>query len=198
MIEPIFQIPMQHMFQLPIPFVEKVLRPVIVYLALVILLRVFGKRELAQLNPFDLVVLLSLSNTVQNALIGDDNSVTGGLLGAVTLLSINWLMVRFLFSSHKLDEVLTGTQRLLILDGHLDHVALKKELLTEEELLSVVHKQGFDSFEEVAKCVLEPNGSFYVEGRKPSSDESRQSAIMDRLDQLSREIKELRAQLPSR
>ena len=71
-----------HLFHLPLPILEKLARPVIVYLVLVILLRVFGKRELAQLNPFDLVVLLSLSNTVQNAIIGDDNSVTGGVIDA--------------------------------------------------------------------------------------------------------------------
>jgi uncharacterized membrane protein YcaP (DUF421 family) len=79
------------------PVVEKVLRPVVVYVFLVVLLRVFGKRELAQLNPFDLVVLLSLSNTVQNAIIGNDNSLTGGLIGAFTLLAINYIVVRFLF-----------------------------------------------------------------------------------------------------
>jgi uncharacterized membrane protein YcaP (DUF421 family) len=83
-----------NMFHLPIPLLEKIIRPIIVYLALIFFLRIFGKRELAQLNPFDLVVLLSLSNTVQNALIGEDNSVTGGLLGALTLLSINWMVAR--------------------------------------------------------------------------------------------------------
>ena len=88
-----------HMFQMPLPILEKLLRPVIVYLVLVLLLRVFGKRELAQLNPFDLVVLLSLSNTVQNAIIGDDNSVGGGIIGACSLLAINWLVVRVLFRS---------------------------------------------------------------------------------------------------
>jgi len=72
----------ESMFHLPLPVMEKILRPVIVYLFLVGFLRLFGKRELAQLNPFDLVVLLSLSNTVQNAMIGDDNSVTGGVIGA--------------------------------------------------------------------------------------------------------------------
>ena len=84
---------------MPLPLLEKLLRPAIVYLALVVLLRIFGKRELAQLNPFDLVVLLSLSNTVQNAIIGDDNSVTGGIIGAFGLLAINWLVVRALFRS---------------------------------------------------------------------------------------------------
>ncbi|MFB3778613.1 MAG: hypothetical protein ACE141_13425, partial [Bryobacteraceae bacterium] len=70
--------------------IEKVVRPLIVYAVLVVLLRIFGKRELAQLNPFDLVVLLSLSNTVQNAIIGSDNSLVGGLIGAATLLSVNY------------------------------------------------------------------------------------------------------------
>src|SRR5262249_41727650 len=92
----------QHIFDIGAPLSEKILLPVIVYVFLVLLLRIFGKRELAQLNPFDLVVLLSLSNTVQNAIIGDDNSVTGGLLGAVTLLSINYLVVRFLFKHRRL------------------------------------------------------------------------------------------------
>src|SRR6266700_8036830 len=97
-----------HMFQLPLPLLEKLLRPVVVYLVLVILLRIFGKRELAQLNPFDLVVLLSLSNTVQNAIIGDDTSVTGGLLGAFTLCAVNYLVIRFLFRHRRLDQLLEG------------------------------------------------------------------------------------------
>ena len=97
-----------HMFQLPLPILEKLLRPVIVYLVLVLLLRLFGKRELAQLNPFDLVVLLSLSNTVQNAIIGDDNSVTGGVIGAFSLLAINWLVVRVLFRSPAADPRARG------------------------------------------------------------------------------------------
>ena len=91
------------MFVIALPVLEKILRPVLVYLALVVLLRIFGKRELAQLNPFDLVVLLSLSNTVQNAIIGNDNSVTGGLIGALTLLATNYLVVRFLFRHRRLD-----------------------------------------------------------------------------------------------
>ncbi len=82
------------MFHLPVPVLEKILRPVIVYVFLVACLRIFGKRELAQLNPFDLVVLLTLSNAVQNAIIGDDNSITGGLIGAFSLLIINWIVVR--------------------------------------------------------------------------------------------------------
>src|SRR5579859_4713353 len=101
---------LRHMFQLPLPILEKLLRPVVVYLVLVLLLRLFGKRELAQLNPFDLVVLLSLSNTVQNAIIGDDNSVTGGIIGAFTLLAINWMLTLVLFRLPKVDQVIEGTE----------------------------------------------------------------------------------------
>ena len=96
------------------PIAEKILRPILVYIFLVVALRVFGKRELAQLNPFDLVVLLSLSNTVQNAIIGNDNSLTGGLIGALALLALNYLVVRFLFRHRRLDEMLEGQPTLLI------------------------------------------------------------------------------------
>src|SRR6266852_3726667 len=106
------------MFNLNLPILEKIIRPILVYAFLVILLRIFGKRELAQLNPFDLVVLLSLSNTVQNAIIGDDNSVSGGMIGAVTLLVTNYLVVRFLFRHRRLDQVLEGKPATLIKDGH--------------------------------------------------------------------------------
>src|SRR5258708_19290365 len=101
---------MQHllhdMFTLSIPIAEKIIRPILVYVFLILLLRVFGKRELAQLNPFDLVVLLSLSNTVQNAIIGDDNSVAGAFLGAFTLLFTNYVLARYLFPHPRLDQIL--------------------------------------------------------------------------------------------
>src|SRR5919199_1264142 len=103
------QMPLFHdMFSLPLPVLEKMLRPVLVYFFLVAILRLAGKRELAQLNPFDLVVLLTLSNTVQNAIIGEDNSVTGGLIGASTLLVVNYVVVRFLFRRMRLDRFLEG------------------------------------------------------------------------------------------
>lgn len=186
---------LDHMFHLPLPIFEKILRPIIMYLALIVLLRIFGKRELAQLNPFDLVVLLSLSNTVQNALIGDDNSVTGGLIGAVTLLTVNWIVVRVLYSSPKLDHALEGNERILIQDGKVNPDAMRRELLTEEELLAVVHKQGLDEFSQVQKCVLEPNGSFYVEGYKPSDEENRHAEVMQQLNALHLEVERLRALL---
>src|ERR1700712_1768107 len=108
------------MFHLPLPVLEKILRPMLVYLCLIFFLRLFGKRELAQLNPFDLVVLLSLSNTVQNAIIGDDNSVTGGVIGAFALLAINWLLARLLFRLPKVNEALEGSETVLIKRGKVN------------------------------------------------------------------------------
>ncbi len=96
------------MFILGVPILEKILRPIIVYVFLIAGLRLSGKRELAQLNPFDLVVLLTLSNTVQNAIIGEDNSVTGGIIGAISLLAINYLVVRFLYDHRKIDQIVEG------------------------------------------------------------------------------------------
>jgi uncharacterized membrane protein YcaP (DUF421 family) len=183
---------LDHMFQLPLPILEKLLRPVIVYLVLVLLLRLFGKRELAQLNPFDLVVLLSLSNTVQNAIIGDDNSVTGGVIGAFSLLAINWLVVRVLFRSPRLTRALEGRAAVLIRDGQIDRKALERESLTEEELVAVVHRQGFEHVHQVRRCELEPNGSFYVEAFDPSLDDKRHTELIARLDALSRQLAALR------
>jgi uncharacterized membrane protein YcaP (DUF421 family) len=183
-----------HMFHLPLPILEKLLRPVIVYLVLVALLRLFGKRELAQLNPFDLVVLLSLSNTVQNAIIGDDNSVSGGVIGAFGLLAINWLVARVLFRSKRLTRALEGRAAVLISNGQLDKKAMQRESLTPEELLDVIHRQGFQEFHQVYRCELEPSGSFYVEAFDPSAADKRHAELMARIEFLANEVSALRAQ----
>jgi uncharacterized membrane protein YcaP (DUF421 family) len=182
-----------HMFQLPVPILEKLLRPIVVYLVLVLLLRLFGKRELAQLNPFDLVVLLSLSNTVQNAIIGDDNSVSGGVIGAFSLLAINWVVVRLLFRSKHLTRALEGRATVLIHNGQVDRKALEREALTREELLDVIHRQGFEHIHQVHKCELEPNGTFYVEALEPSPADKRHEELLSRIESLSHEVAALRA-----
>ena len=182
-----------HMFKMPLPLVEKLARPVIVYLVLVLLLRMFGKRELAQLNPFDLVVLLSLSNTVQNAIIGDDNSVTGGVVGAFGLLAINWLVVRTLFRSSRLTHMLEGRSAVLVRDGKIDKQALKRESLTIEELVEVIHRQGFERLSQVKRCDLEPNGTFYIEGFEPSAADKHHTELIEKLNALSREVAALRS-----
>jgi uncharacterized membrane protein YcaP (DUF421 family) len=186
------------MFHMPLPLAEKILRPVIVYFCLVVFLRIFGKRELAQLNPFDLVVLLSLSNTVQNAIIGDDNSVTGGIVGAFALLAINWSLMWVLYRTPKVTAVLEGVPSTLVRAGVVDEVELKKQSLTHEDLISVLNKNSFNDPADVEICVLEPNGTFYVQGKKPSSDEVERGKIMAALAELSAEVKALRREMEAR
>ena len=182
-----------NMFHLPIPLTEKILRPLIVYLCLVAFLRLFGKRELAQLNPFDLVVLLSLSNTVQNAIIGEDNSVTGGVVGAFSLLAVNWLLMNLLYRAPRLNAALEGSPAQLIRAGEVDTAALRAEKLSDEELISVLNRNGFAEPREVESCILQPNGAFYVKGRSPSPDELQRLEILDALKQLTTEVQALRA-----
>ncbi len=186
------------MFSMPLPLTEKILRPVIVYLFLVGFLRIFGKRELAQLNPFDLVVLLSLSNTVQNAMIGDDNSLSGGLVGAFSLLTINWLVAWVLYRAPKFTGLLSGHPATLIREGVVDADELKKQSLTHEDLVSVLNKNGFSDPLDVETCVLEPNGTFYVEGKKLQSDDLQRREIVRVLEELTREVKELRRDVADR
>jgi uncharacterized membrane protein YcaP (DUF421 family) len=183
------------MFHLPVPVLEKVLRPVLVYLCLIVLLRVFGKRELAQLNPFDLVVLLSLSNTVQNAIIGNDNSLAGGLLGACALLAANWLLNRVLFRAPRLNTLLQGTKTVLVRDGVVDEDAMRREILTREELKDVLHKQNVRGLADVKKVTLEPSGTFSIESREDSFPRARHEEVLSRLDQLMKEVESLRSVL---
>src|SRR5256884_5468603 len=170
------------MFVLGLPVAEKILRPIAVYLFLIAGLRLAGKRELAQLNPFDLVVLLTLSNTVQNAIIGDDNSVTSGLLGAAPRLAVNALVVRFLYSHERLDRLVEGEADVLVENGKIRLERLKAELITLPELESAAHKQGFASLDEVDRAVLEPGGTISFIGKKPGPEAVRHGELPRRLD----------------
>jgi uncharacterized membrane protein YcaP (DUF421 family) len=165
---------------------EKVIRPIIVYFFLVFLLRVFGKRELAQLNPFDLVVLLCLANTVQNAIIGNDNSITGGLIGAFSLCAMNYFVVRFLFRHRRLDQIVEGKPTTLIENGLIVKDALRAEMLTKSELLTVIHRQGFATLNEIERCVLEPGGAFFIEGKEPRLTDRNHAQLIDRLERLEK------------
>ena len=185
----------REMFVLGLPIAEKVIRPVVVYIFLIVGLRLSGKRELAQLNPFDLVVLLTLSNTVQNAIIGDDNSVTGGLIGAATLLFVNYVVIRFLFGHEKLERLVEGDADVLIEGGVIKEERLKKELLTRAELETAAHRQGFADLREVERAVIEPGGTIFFAGRKPSPDEVHQKALTDRLDAITLQLAQIRERL---
>ena len=180
------------MFVLAIPVAEKILRTVAVYFFLVLGLRLAGKRELAQLNPFDLVVLLTLSNTVQNAIIGDDNTITGGVIGASTLLLLNYLVVRFLYRHEKIDRFVEGESCVLIENGKILEHQLRREVLTRQELEAAAHKQGFGDLRELEKAVLEPGGTISFTPKTPVPEETRHQEVLRRLDQLSRELAQLR------
>lgn len=168
-----------------ISIVEKLLRTLVVYVALLALLRFFGKRELGQLNPFDLVVLLLLSNTVQNAIIGHDESLTGGLIGASALLIINWLVVRFLYSHPGLERIVEGQSDCLISNGKILHDNLKRETITIAELELAARRQGFASLDEVDSCRLEVGGALTFVARHPTETEERHSELLARLDALA-------------
>ncbi|HLK06174.1 MAG TPA: YetF domain-containing protein [Candidatus Acidoferrum sp.] len=184
------------MFVLGVPILEKILRPVAVYAFLIVGLRLSGKRELVQLNPFDLVVLLTLSNTVQNAIIGDDNSVTGGVIGATSLLVVNYLVVRFLYNHRKLDQLVEGRSDVLIEDGKVKAANLRRELITMAQLEAAGRKQGFESLTEVHQCILEPGGTITFVGKKPGTDETRHKELLDRMEKLMAEVVKLRTAKP--
>jgi len=183
------------MFGLGLPVLEKILRPILIYVFLIIGLRLAGKRELAQLNPFDLVVLLTLSNTVQNAIIGEDTSVIGGLIGATTLLLVNWLMVRSVHRSRWVNNLLGSKTDHLIQHGKINLALLKREDISNDELTEAAHKQGFTKLDEIEEATLDPNGNFFFVARPNSLAEKRQHELLTRLDQVTKEMTALRAEM---
>ncbi|MEP9382295.1 DUF421 domain-containing protein [Nocardioides cheoyonin] len=138
---------------------DKIVRTVVVYVALAILLRLAGKRDLAQLNSFDLVVMLLLSNVVQNAVIGPDNSLTGGLLGAVVLLLANAVIVRGMRRSDRVSRLLEGTPTELARDGVWNEGALRDEGLRKADVDAALRRQNANDVSEVKELVLEPGGA---------------------------------------
>jgi uncharacterized membrane protein YcaP (DUF421 family) len=181
------------MFYLGVPVLEKMLRPIVIYVFLILGLRLAGKREMAQLNPFDLIVLLTISNTVQNAIIGEDNSVTGGLIGAATLLIVNHAVVRYLYGHENLERLVEGDADVLIDEGEIQIDRLRKELITEGELLSAARKQGFQRLSDVDRATIEPGGTIVFVAKKPTTDVLRHDEVITKLDELRTELVALRA-----
>jgi len=176
-----------------VPILEKIIRPILVYLFLVIGLRLAGKRELAQLNPFDLVVLLTLSNTVQNAIIGEDTSLLGGLVGAAALLALNAILVRYYYRGPSQDRLHDAERDVSIIDGgHLVEAELRRLHINAGELVAKAHERGFDTLNQVESAILYPNGTIYFRGRHPDESEQRHRMLMERLDHLQRELASLR------
>jgi uncharacterized membrane protein YcaP (DUF421 family) len=177
----------------PVSIAEKVVRPVLVYLLLVFALRKAGKRLLAQLNPFDFVVLLTLSNTVQNAIIGNDTSLLGGVIGAAALLGVNAVLVRFFYRGPEMTQIARGDRDIcLIAGGRLQEDAMRRLHINAGELIAKAHERGFDSLDEVETAVLYLNGTIYFRGQEATSDAARHREILGRLDALGAEVAALR------
>jgi uncharacterized membrane protein YcaP (DUF421 family) len=178
-----------------IPVAEKLLRTVAVYAFLLAGLRLAGKRELGQLNPFDLVVLLLLSNTVQNAIIGNDNSLVGGVLGATVLLALNWAVVKYLYTHPALARVFEGDVDVLIRQGRVREAHLKRELITRAELEAAARRQGIDGLDNVETCRLEIGGALTFVPKAPSDDERRHAEILQQLQAIAAVQQQLAARL---
>jgi uncharacterized membrane protein YcaP (DUF421 family) len=153
----------QDLTHLGVPVSDKVLRTVLVYGGLVLLLRVAGKRVLSQLNTFDLVVVLLLSNVVQNAIIGPDNSVVGGLIGAAVLVAMNAIWERIASVSSTTSRLIEGHASILVKDGVANTGVITRVGLRLPEVMAALHSQGADRLEDVKIASLEPGGSIRVE-----------------------------------
>ena len=181
------------MFVPALPVMDKILRAIIVYAFLVVALRLAGRRELAQLNTFDLVVLLMVANTVQNATIGNDNSITGGLIGVTALLVANYLVVRFVYVHKKVPGLKADAGEVLIEKGRIREAPLKKELITMSELQEAANRQGYESLKEVERAVLNSDGSFvFVRRKEPEAAGGEYHEILNRLDRLQEQLRGLR------
>ncbi|HXF42225.1 MAG TPA: YetF domain-containing protein [Pyrinomonadaceae bacterium] len=176
-----------------VSLLEKILRPAIVYLALVIMLRIFGRRELAQLNPLDLVVILSISNTVQNAIIGSDNSVIGGVIGATALLLVNYIFSRLKFSAKPIEKFAEGEPLVLIEHGKKNTEALRRELISDADLEIIAHEHGLENAEEIDKLVLDTNGTFLVYGKDEIRDARFKHEVLRKLAAIEKRMNTLAA-----
>ena len=157
------------MWNLSLPWWEFILRGVIVYVFLLVILRLTGKRQTGQLAPFDLVLLLVLSNAVQNAMNGGDNTVLGGTISATTLIALHYVVAFMTFKSKKLEAWIEGTPRTLIHNGVLNEKVMRRELLTHHELAAALRAAGCSEIEHIHVATLENNGQITVSLRPRST-----------------------------
>ena len=176
------------LFTMPIPIGEKIARTILVYLVVVILLRLLGRRTVAQLNAFDLVVLLLISNVVQNAIIGPDNSFIGGVIGVVTLLLLNTVVVWGVRRHERLDGWVEGKTVRLVHDGEVDRDAIKHLGIREADLRVAMLNQGAEGFHDVQQADMYPSGAIVVDLAETARDASK----LD-LERVERKIDDLRA-----
>jgi len=179
------------MFVEQIPLAEKILRTVLVYALIALLFRVAGKRGLANLNTFDFVVIFLLSNVVQNAVIGNDISLTGGAVGAVTLVAINAVVNRVVAGNARAARVFDGHATTVIREGHVVGRALRHLGLRRSELDHAVRMQNGDDIAQVERGSLEPGGQLvltlkHAEQSATKADIAEVTARLNRIEELIR------------
>jgi uncharacterized membrane protein YcaP (DUF421 family) len=146
--------------------VERVVRAGVGYLFLLVAFRLTGKRQVGQLTPFDLVVLLIISNVLQNAMIGPDNSVTGGLVGALTIFVLNHVVAKLSYSRRWLERLIDGKPTLLVHNGRVDQAAMAAELVTRTELHAALRDAGIASVTDARFVMLESTGHMTAASRR--------------------------------
>ena len=152
------------MFDLSVPWWELVIRAISVYLVLVIFIRLTGRRQIGELSPFDLILLLILSESVQNSMIAGDQSLIGGIIVAATLLILNSTIGFITYKSRKAEDIIDGKPEILIRHGKVMKEVCKRARITEQELMSTLRKSGFFKLEDVKLAILEDDGSVSAEG----------------------------------
>ncbi|HEX4493378.1 MAG TPA: YetF domain-containing protein [Acidimicrobiia bacterium] len=172
------------LFHLDVPIIEKVVRALLVYAFLVVGLRLAGKRELGQLNTLDFVVLLAVANAVQNGIIGNDNTVTGAVVGASVLFGVNALMAALIFRSVRARKLVEGSATVLIEDGVFIEKALRHEKICKEDLLAAIAQQGASDVAEVERAVLEPNGAIVTMLKTPDYETQHFLALSQQIAEL--------------
>jgi uncharacterized membrane protein YcaP (DUF421 family) len=174
------------MLSMGIPPTEKIIRTVVVYVAIVVLLRLFGRRDLAQFTTFDLVVVLLLSNVVQNAIIGPDNSLTGGLLGAAILLAASWVVVRIGTSSDTAEKIFEGVPLPLVRSGSFEHKTLRRLGVRARDVDAAMREQGAQGVATVDRADLLTSGTLVIELAQGSQPASRSDieTLLARIDRL--------------
>ncbi len=171
-----------------VPTAEKVARTIVVYGFLIAGLRLFGKRELGQLNPLDFIVLLLVSNTVQNAIIGNDNSLAGGLLGAAVLFVVNDVLVRYSYAHPRFRRAVEGRPDVLVHEGRILRHALERNFITKEELLAAARKQGVQHLSDLESVRLEVSGALSFVVREPSAADTFRTEVLRRLEAIERRL----------
>ena len=134
----------------------------LIYIFLILGLRLLGKRELGQMNIYDLVLIIILGNSVQNAMVGDDNTLAGGLISATTLLIFNRLFTIAMLRSKRLEHVMVGEPVLILNDGKLVEERMRKEGVTREQVLAALREHGMDKLTDAHMCILEVDGTISV------------------------------------